>query len=267
MITKSGHAKYSPSASKRWLACPGSVELSLKYPEPPEGPAAKEGTMAHECLEVFLKNGIGKMLATERFLREKYPLQMVVDAAWAAGQIWKLTPKGAILLAETKAELFHIDKEMHGTSDAVIMVDFGTLHVIDFKYGKMPVDVEDNPQLMAYAIGIAHSFDYNFEDVILTVIQPRANHGHGPVRSWKTTIENLQQWADRFKEGVKLSKRKDALFAAGEHCFFCPAKPGCLVYTPEAVGSIRAKFMTPKSQKEIDEEVRSVFKILKKGKK
>ncbi len=217
------------------------------------------------CVETFLKNGIEKQMSTERFLLNKYPMQMVKHAAWAAEAIWKLTPRGATLLAETRSELFHIDKEMHGTSDAVIMVDFGALHVIDFKYGKMPVDVEDNTQMIAYAIGIAHQFDYNFNSVICTVIQPRANHGHGPIRSWTTTIDNLLVWADRFKKGVALSKSKAAPFSAGEHCFFCPAKSGCLEYTPEAVGSMRARFVTPRSQEEINTEVRSVFRVLKKG--
>lgn len=247
---KNGHAKYSPSASHRWLECPGSVELSAKCPVPPETPQAKEGTDAHTCLETMLKNGIERQLSTERFLAEKYPLQMVTHAAWAAREIWKLTPKGATLLAETRAELFHIDEEMHGTSDAVIMTDFDLLHVVDYKHGRMPVEVEHNPQLIAYAIGVAHKFDYNFERVKCTVIQPRAGHGSGPVRTWATTIETLFEWADRFKQGIRLSKKKHAPFKAGEHCFFCPAKNICLEYSPEATGSVRSRFAGPKSPEE-----------------
>lgn len=242
-----GHAKYSPSSLYRTLECPGSVELAAKCPPEPDSPAAKEGTDTHTCLEILLKNGAGKQLATERFLTEKYPLQMVMHAAWAAREIWKLKPKGATLLSETRSELFHIDKELHGTADAVIMEDFGELHVIDYKNGRMPVEVEDNPQLVAYAIGIAHKWDYNFESVTHTVMQPRANHLAGPIRSWKTTIPNLHQWADRIKKGIALSKRPKAPFKTGKHCFFCPAKKICRVYDPEAARMDRSIFITQAS--------------------
>jgi hypothetical protein len=245
---KNTHAKYSPSASHRWLECPGSVELAALCPPSPETPQAKQGTEAHLCLEMFLKNGQEKMLSTGVFLREQgHPVEMVVHAESAARAIWKFTPKGAELLAETRSELFHIDKEMHGTTDATIIEHFSTLHVIDFKYGKFPVEAENNSQMMAYAIGLAHKFDYNFEQVICTIIQPRAYHEKGPVRSWFTTIENLLEWNERFKKGVKLAKRKDAPFKSGEHCFFCPAKKECFVYTPDDTKSVRSKFFTPKS--------------------
>lgn len=260
MNPTNSHAKYSPSASKRWLVCPGSVELSRLYPEQPEGAAAREGTEAHTCLELLLKNGVHKMLSTEAFLRNHHPTAMVLDASWAAQEIWKLKPKNATLLAETRSELFHIDPEMHGTSDAVIYEDFGLLHVIDFKYGRMPVDVHQNPQLIAYAIGVAHRFDYNFSHVICTVIQPRANHGQGPVRSWETTIPVILEWADKFKLGIQLAKSRTPPFQSGEHCFFCPAKPGCVVYRQEDMASMKSKFVTPKSQKEIEKEVRLLFK-------
>ncbi len=248
MSTKvKSHAKYSPSSSHRWLECPASVELSALLPAAPDTAASREGTDAHTCLEIFLKNGIEKQLSTERFLVEKYPLQMVIHAAWAAKEIWKLTPQGALLLAETRSELFHIDAEMHGTTDASIVDHFGTLQIIDFKYGRMPVEVEENTQMIAYAIGIAHKFDYNFADVVCTVIQPRANHVAGPVRSWKLTIDSLLQWSGRFKLGVALTKHPEAPFKSGEHCFFCPAKPTCIEYTPEATGSVRSRFVTQAS--------------------
>lgn len=242
-VKEKAHAKFSPSASSRWLACPGSIYLSSLVPVSPETPQAAEGTKAHIALEMFLKNGHEKMLSTNRFLREQgYPAQMVMDVERAAQWIWKETPKGAILLAETKSECFHIDKEMHGTADAVVMQDFGELHVIDFKYGKMPVSAGNNAQLMAYAVGLAHKFQYNFDTVKLTILQPRsANQVFQD--SWVTTIEHLLWWEKKFKDGVKAAKRKEPDFLAGTHCFFCPGKPVCLEYTPEVSKSMRSLFI------------------------
>lgn len=242
---KEKHAKYSPSSSHRWLECPGSIQLSEKCPTPPDSPQAKEGTDAHKCLEILINNGIEKQLSTERFLQQKYPLQMVMDVASVARTIWKMTPKNAELEAESKANLFHINKEMHGTSDATAHVLFDWLSITDFKYGKMPVEVFENSQLMAYAIGKAHELHYNFEGIKCIVVQPRAGHDDGPVRTWETTIDVLFEWEERFKEGIKATQAKRPTFKAGEHCFFCPAKSICKTYTPEAVQSIRSRFGRP----------------------
>mgnify|MGYP000243372453 CR=1 FL=1 len=51
----STHAKLSPSSAYRWLACPGSVREEAKYPEPPSGPGAIDGTHSHTLLEHCIK--------------------------------------------------------------------------------------------------------------------------------------------------------------------------------------------------------------------
>lgn len=243
------HAKYSPSASSRWLACPGSVSLSALYPAPPESGAAIEGTNAHKCLETFLHHGPHKMLSVNHMLLEAgHPVEMVLHAEQAAKAVWAFMPPGSELIIEGESSCAHIDPDFYGTTDATIVEHFGLLHVIDFKYGKMPVDPGNNAQLMAYAIGMAKKFDYNFGSVRLTVIQPR---GGGPaVRSWDTTIEHLFWWEDRFRKGIKATKRKHPEYMAGQHCFFCPAKEGCLEYTPEVTQSMRGLFVRDKTPEE-----------------
>jgi hypothetical protein len=191
------------------------------------------------------------MLSTGRFLCGTHPIERIKRAESAARSIWKMTPKGASLLSETKSSLDHLHHDMHGTADAVILQHFGILYVIDYKNGKMPVEVEDNPQLIFYALGIAHKWDYNFEGVVLVVIQPLANHAAGPVRSWPMTIEALKEWGAKFKAGVKAAEKKNAPFAAGEHCFFCAAKTICKTYSPSAVSSVRSKFFKPKTPEQI----------------
>ena len=52
----SEHAKLSPSASKRWLNCTGSVRLSEGVQQTSSA-AADEGTTAHFIAEEVLKNG------------------------------------------------------------------------------------------------------------------------------------------------------------------------------------------------------------------
>jgi hypothetical protein len=239
------HAKFSPSASGRWIACPGSVKASEGIPSE-DSAASVEGTQGHECLETLLTAGPHKQLATEAFLRKTYPAEMVTHAAAAAQAIWKMLPKGATLLAETKARCTHIHPEFHGTADAVIIEDFGTLYVFDYKYGRHPVEVKENTQLISYALGIAHEHEYNFTDVVLVIIQPRAMHDEGPVRSWRLCITELAEWADIFRKAVKAAEAKNAKRVSGSHCRFCPAAVTCEEFKGKALSEARASFdVTP----------------------
>ncbi|MDY0410619.1 DUF2800 domain-containing protein [Virgibacillus soli] len=50
------------------------------------------------------------------------------------------------------------------------------VHVIDFKYGQgVLVEVENNPQMMLYALGALNLFDaiYDINSVKMTIYQPR----------------------------------------------------------------------------------------------
>ena len=51
------HAVLSPSASHRWLACPGSIEANRDKPYE-ENKYAIEGTTAHALLEASLILGV-----------------------------------------------------------------------------------------------------------------------------------------------------------------------------------------------------------------
>ena len=51
------HAKLSPSASSRWIACPGSVQLCEKINrEEKPSPYAEEGTKAHNLSQLMFNN-------------------------------------------------------------------------------------------------------------------------------------------------------------------------------------------------------------------
>ncbi len=238
----SKHAKYSPSKSKQWLECPGSMALSDKAPPPRESEYALEGTAAHECLEFLLKNN-NKPLAAAGYCRRKYGTQITAHGEWAVKEIMKLKVKGALVLSETKSDMTHIDPGFYGTTDAAIVDLFGTLHVIDFKYGVgIAVDAEENTQMLAYSIGIAHAHDYNFENVCMTILQPRAAHPNGPVRSWTIPIEQLKNWESNFEYGIEQCKKPDAPLRPGDWCRFCSASCICPEISKKALVSAQIAF-------------------------
>lgn len=253
MKGKNGHSLYSASSMARIIACAGSVRACSKVPPRPESAAATEGTLAHEPVEFLIKNGEHKLLQSSDYLRRKYDMQMLVHAEAAAKAIWKLAKgRDAAISAEEKVKLSHIDAELGGTLDAAITEDFGTLDIIDYKFGKhIPVEVANNAQLMTYGVGKAHPEHYNFEHIRFTIIQPRAVHTDGPVRSWTTTPEKLIEFNEVLREAIKAAKSKNAKLKAGGHCFFCDAQKSCKAFTPDVLKEMRMSFAKPQTPEQI----------------
>jgi hypothetical protein len=237
---KKAHAKFSASGSHRWINCPASIAACENY-ENVDSAAAQEGTRAHHCLETFMLAFIagkrGKELkALYQFLLNDHPEEMVRHAFEAHQKIVTLTPRDALLIAETKVDASHFTcPDQFGTVDAAIVEEFVQLHVIDFKYGiGIPVMPEENTQAIYYALGIAKRFHFNFEHVHLTIIQPRDGHERGAIRTWSITMQELLNYVPMFREAVKKCEDPLAEFKAGEWCFFCPAKNDCATHTAYA---------------------------------
>jgi len=87
---------------------------------------------------------------------------------------------------EEKVNLDHIYPGMSGTPDAYYFdIRTNTLTVWDLKYGFGIVDVFENKQLMIYASGIIKKLNLKNINVVLKIVQPRAFHSEGTIRSWE----------------------------------------------------------------------------------
>ena len=146
-------------------------------------------------------------------------------------------------------------EELFGT------VDFGaavgtTLHVVDYKHGKgIPVDAEDNPQIVYYALGLFFAMtkgnEKRFTDVELTIIQPRAPHKDGPVRTWYISVEELMAWGKALKGKIDKIAENNTLLVAGTWCRFCPSMGDCPEAHRKAVEGARLDFgAVPKTKPE-----------------
>ncbi len=230
------HAEFSASGSARWLACPGSIELSKKAPEQPESKYATEGTEAHACLEFMLKNR-SKPKAARAMALKTYDDEMVEHAAatvaWVEARLAE-TP-GALLITEERVDAAPFTcAGQFGTVDIAIVDEFGRLTVIDYKYGAGVVrnpegdDGLGDSQLVYYALGLSYRFNHNFEDVELVVIQPRAYTDDGEtIRSHVLSVDELLAWRQVFRNGVMATGEPKAKLASGKHCKFCPAAVLC----------------------------------------
>ncbi len=119
--------------------------------------------------------------------------------------------------------------ECYGTADAVLLAPT-KLTVVDYKFGRgVPVEAEENPQLMLYGLGALETFDLITEPSVVTLVvyQPRL----GNVSSWTVSAARLRQW----REDVVLPAAEAALSGLGifrpsvEACRFCPLSGQCVV--------------------------------------
>lgn len=240
------HSNLSPSAAKRWMACPGSVALCSKLPKAPSGRAAAEGTVAHGLGENLLKGEIDKQklvsMEGETVKCEGFDIEVteeMIDGVLLYAdtvqeeleQLKKEGRPGAIVVEyEVKAAASSVDEHVYGTCDTRIYQKGNVLKVKDFKFGFSVVEVEENEQMMIYGLSALDSIKCDaFDSVELQIIQPRARHIDGPVRTWKTTVKELRAFGERVKAAVKETRNPDAKFESGPHCRWCDGKAHCPV--------------------------------------
>ena len=203
------HSRYSASAAERWMNCPGSVRLCDGVPEH-KSKYAEEGTQAHELLEVMLldkKLGAPGALAQRRAAAS----QDMIDAVQIAFQYV------VDLLDSIEGWGLTLEKRVEVPSEAAPGEVFGTLdisiydpanrkrYIIDYKHGAgVPVEVIGTKQLRVYALGVTRAEPRQPVDKYeLVIIQPRAFHPAGPIRSEIIDAADLVDFYDEIENAIK----------------------------------------------------------------
>lgn len=237
------HSKIGASSMKRWSACPGSVRLSRDI-ESRSSAFAEEGTLAHAVAEAWLTNGeqsldqpfsyddhgVTKTVTLEKEMLDH--LAHYVDAVFSRWDNVK-----AHLLVEQRFHLHELHSDLFGTSDAIVwQPEIRRLSVLDLKYGAgVPVEVNDNPQLMYYGLGaLLANPQWKPVEVEVVIAQPRCPHSEGPVRAQVLQVVDLIDFAGELVDAVKRTENASDEFGriadwdeqhlnAGDHCRWCPA--------------------------------------------
>ena len=153
---------------------------------------------------------------------------MIEHAHQAASEVLKLAPSGSTIHSELELDSSSFTKPgQFGTSDAITVEYFGTLFVWDFKYGIKIVDPKENTQAIYYGLAALDKFGKDFERVVIGILQPRAVHRDGSVRTWETTPEELDKWRPKYRNGVKKCEAPKPKYKRGDWCFFCRGKKDC----------------------------------------
>jgi hypothetical protein len=233
------HSPLGASICHRWWECPGSVALSAKMPEQETSFPAAEGTVAHNVAEEALKQmKKGKKFDIysqigNTYMEGDHEIEVTEEMCEAVivylDEIKRETHRfgtGWNFLSIEHPFNLRADKEAWGTNDASLYKPYDFVHVWDYKHGQgIVVDVENNKQLMYYALGAIQGKDV--DRVITTIVQPRAYHPDGVVRSCEYTVSELLHFEDNLKKRIAATRKPDAPLKAGSHCKFCPALGDC----------------------------------------
>ena len=225
------HSLLSASSSHRWLHCPPSARLCEGYDDKGSNFAA-EGTDAHALCEYKLRAALGMEAKDPTEDLSWYDAEMEESANGYAAFVMELVEEAKkncsdpVVLIEQRLDYSRYVAEGFGTGDCVIIAD-GTLHIVDFKYGRgILVEAEDNPQMMLYALGALELFDclYDIDTVSMTIFQPR----RGNVSTYTLSKADLYEWADTvLAPAAELAWSGEGEYHCGEWCQFCKAKADC----------------------------------------
>lgn len=222
------HSPLGASQYDRWGkslgGCPGSVRLSEGI-EKHSSEYAERGTQAHSLGYAKLMGQPWALLGDEEEDAAVDKYVDYVNSCAAPNQ----PPPAAQRWLERRFDLTRYYPNLYGTADAVIYWPATKrLKVIDYKHGAgIPVEVEDNAQLMYYGLGAMASLDAPVVDIELVIVQPRCFHASGPIRSWKTTPGRLIEFVADLVDDAKATADPNAPLVPGDHCRWCPAKPTC----------------------------------------
>lgn len=225
------HAVLSASSSKMWMSCPPSAQLNAATNDTPSE-YARQGTAAHLWAETKVKRILGQNLKDPTDGAEYYDAEMAecTDsyAQYVSEQIEKAKQRctDPVVLVEQRVDFSKWVPGGFGTADTIIVSD-DVLSIIDLKYGAgIPVDAENNSQMMCYALGALDLFDgiYDIGKISMTIFQPRREN----ISVYEISKAELLEWADtKLAPAADLASKGEGKFHAGEHCRFCKVKATC----------------------------------------
>lgn len=109
--------------------------------------------------------------------------------------------------------------------------------VDDFKYGYTIVEPEMNWPLISHAIGFCSTLPFQPEEIIFTIIQPRASHIDGSVRQWSISCRKLLELYQILSNTLNAPNN---LLNTGAHCYKCPAYASCVARMNAELNAIEA---------------------------
>lgn len=245
-----GIANEGSEASRRGTACHLLLEEMLLHPEtdpqsylgqvlyyPARGEPSWMLVSEHASAAV-----IGRMVTLEID-------QEIIDIAAAARNyvLERVALTGAEMFVEQAVPIGQFTGEEGATGRTDVTLVYGrTVEVIDLKGGRgrvtayevleaahidfitskpVPERVRANLQLACYALGTIEklSLFYEFDDVIMTIVQPALNH----VSTYSCSIAELREVEEFLREKANETRTNPQFNPTPDNCHFCRASGNC----------------------------------------
>lgn len=236
------HSQKSPSGAKRWHNCPGSIPMNESLPaemRSTSGYASKLGTVSHFLLETCLAERVPPKTYLDRLLQIKdaeteeehvvmlklgaklprkndernntfvVDLDMVANVDLGFDFVERRSIELGVplrkpyLLLESRTNPVPDREDTSGTADVTIDAWPTMLSVVDYKNGRVVVEHDDNPQLLAYLAGRAHDTGWDHDEYEITVIQPNGRHSEGKARTAPVTKERLRAFVGEHRAAAE----------------------------------------------------------------
>lgn len=246
------HATWSASATERNWQCPGALAMATRAPAQKESIHAATGTAVHQIAEKCLREGkdAADFLGSTEKTKE-HDIEITEEEVNSAQEyvdyVRQRSAHGRVMIEQKfSLEALNPPFDAGGTADAVI--DYGAakvLEVVDLKNGMGVVDVKGNPQLRTYALGaLLANPGLNVDQVKVTIVQPRAPHKEGRIRSETFHVADLAEWTGDLMDAMNRSAKAAAEYLVAKDnavlmdewvekwlnpgkCKFCPAEGFC----------------------------------------
>lgn len=227
-----------PARAFRWVPCPGSIPAEAAYPDEPSE-TADEGKIAHKLAEPWITD-----LAHNRSLvipdDPQYTPEIIEGAILYVNAVQAAMRELGCFVPEVEKPVAipNIHPKNGGRPDCKLWSPGRmTLWLFDFKFGHRVVEHVDNWQNANCAIGaldeiLADSKAPGLADqmitVKMTIVQPRAFHPEGNVRTWTVKGSDLRAHRNILHGAAVQSQKENPPTKAGPHCYKCKAAKDCL---------------------------------------
>ena len=219
------HFKIGGSTAKRTLNCPAWVAEAAKTPPVDRSsPAAERGTAMHEVLELMLgEKSLDQAIAQVDYEFDEHDIDQIIKAYQAVETLWE---QYSISEYETEP-LMSVADDVGGSAD-IVAAGFTWTLVADFKFGRVPVDPINNPQILFYHWLATQ--DDTVRDLTLgrklvgAIIQPAVS---SQPLIYEYSPEEIAAFDTDIRLAIEAVRNDKATPVAGDHCAYCPAEPYC----------------------------------------
>lgn len=237
------HHFLAPSAAGRWVRCAYAPALEAAYPQTEDGPESLEGTAAHWVNEMTMMGTPPAVDAqapngTATTLQMLEGAEMVLeDIERTLGPAWR-----SVLRVEQRVQISRTQNA--GTPDYVAWTrtsDGRPLMILwDYKFGYGVVEVFENWQLLNYVMGLLEAAGFVDQTVVvdMRIVQPRAPHRAGPVRSWRVLASDLRGYFNRLEHAARVANAPNPVAnPTPEGCHYCAGRHACEALQRAAFGA------------------------------